>query len=530
MFWTKINASTRKLILSMAFVCLTAAGLIIGAQFNSTGATSVSTSAASPSATFAANAATLGAIPDGPSTCAAYGANRDVTFTVTGISGTVSNVAVNMTFGTPHTWVGDLDVRLIAPNAVEHVIFSRTGATSATATGDSSDAAGPYTFVDSAPASPTWWAAATAAGAAVAIPTGSYRTSTAGEVVGGGANTLITAAFSALGTAANGTWTLRFRDHCSLDTGSVTAANLTIDTTGGAADAAADFNGDGRTDYVVVRNVGGGAAGQVRWFIANSPGSATQGYDWGLATDFFVTEDFDGDLKDDITVWRPGSATVAAFYILNSLTNTARVEAFGQTGDDPTVVGDYNNDGKADLAVYRGGASPGAQSVWYYRTTANGPVAYIPWGSNGDFPAPGDYDGDGSNDFVIQRSNGAGQGAFWRNLTTAPDDIVIFGTPTDLIVPGDYDADGKTDIAVVRGIGGVINWFWRPSGGGADQQVPFGNSATDFVVQGDYDGDGRVNPAVWRSGRFWVLGTTGSFSVYDLGSSGDYPVANFNSH
>jgi subtilisin-like proprotein convertase family protein len=535
MSWTKINVSTRKVILSIAFTGLAAAGLIIGAQFNSTDAMSASSFAVAvtPSATFPANAGSLGAVADGPAACNAYGAARDVTFNVSGIGGTISNVAVNFSMSPSHSWVGDLDVRLIAPGgSPEHIIISRTGAATATAAGDSSDVSGPYTFGDASPATPTWWQAAAAeATGAAPVPPGSYRTSTAGEVAGGGVNTLITPTFAALGAAANGTWTLRFRDHCSGDTGSVSAANLTIDAAAVGSDAPVDYDGDSRSDFVTVRNVGGGTMGQVRWSIGRSSDGLLQGYDWGLATDFFVSEDFDGDLKDDITVWRPGSATVAAFYILNSQTSTVRVEAFGQTGDDPTIVADYNNDGRADLAVYRSGAASGQQSTWFYRTTANGPVNFVPWGTNGDFPAPGDYDGDGSADFVVQRNFGGGQAAFWRNLTTAPDDIVVFGAPTDVIVPGDYDDDGKTDLATIRAIGGTITWFYRPSGGGADQQVPWGNSLTDFPTQGDYDGDGRTDQAIWRNGTFWVRnGASGAFSTYNLGTGGDYPVANYNTH
>jgi hypothetical protein len=333
---------------------------------------------------------------------------------------------------------------------------------------------------------------------------------------------------------ANGTWTLSVRDAASADVGSVSAATLTVNPTGPIvvpSDAPVDYNGDGKSDYVVVRNVGGGASGQVRWFYNLSSGGPTVALDWGLATDFFISEDFDGDDKDDVAVWRPGAATVAAFYILNSATNTARVEAFGQSGDDPTVVDDYNNDNKADLAVYRAGASAGLQSTWYYRTTAGGPVTFINWGQNGDFPAPGDYDGNGSADFVVQRNGGGGQAAFWRLFSTGATDVVIFGTPTDVIVPGDYDGDGKTDLATIRGIGGQIVWFWRPSGGGADQQVTFGASATDFPTQGDYDGDGKTDQAVWRNGAFWIRNTvSGAISNFSLGSAGDYPVANYNAH
>ena len=104
-------------------------------------------------------------------------------------------------------------------------VFDRTLATTPTSFGDGSTLAGPYTFSDTAPASPTWWEAAAATGAA-AIPAGSYRPSTPGESPSGGANTLFLPVFAA--ATPNGTWTLRFRDKCAGDSGSVSAATLLL--------------------------------------------------------------------------------------------------------------------------------------------------------------------------------------------------------------------------------------------------------------------------------------------------------------
>jgi hypothetical protein len=534
-----VNRSLRTCMFAVLALCCASVVLYLGveskpveAQLKDVGL------AAAPAATFAGT--NVGAIPDGTSPCwnPGVGAPRDVTFNAAGLSGSPTSVDISMTFGGPiHSFIGDVQAVLIAPNGASHSIFGRTLATTATAFGDSSDLAGPYIFSNNAPAPPNggWWQAATVAGAADALPTGTYRTTNSG---GAGATnpmppTDMNAAFAGV-PDANGTWTLRLTDGCQADTGAIAAATLTIDAApSGPGDAPVDLNGDGRTDFVVVRNVGGGGSGQVRWFYNFSSGGGTIAKDWGLASDFFISEDFDNDNIDDIAVWRPGPPTVAAFYILNSSTLTARVEAFGQTGDDPTVVADYNNDGAADLAVYRPGATAGAQSTWFYRTTPGGPVAYVPWGLNGDFPAPGDYDGDGSADFVIQRSTGGGQARFWILYASGTQDSVIFGTPTDVIVPGDYDNDGKTDIAVVRGIGGQIHWFYDPSSIPGVQVVQsiWGNSATDFIVQGDYDGDGRTDLAIWRAGVFWIYSLQGGgISTFSLGSSGDYPVANFNSH
>ena len=484
--------------------------------------------------TFPANGGTLGAIPDGPGTptlCGSPGANKDVTFTVSGLSGAPTNVSVDMTFGSPiHTFVGDVRATLIAPNAASFIVYANKGATTATACGSGSDLNGLYAFNDAA-TNTTWWSTTT-----TPVPVGTYRTTAPLT----GTVTSMNPAFAGVANP-NGTWTLRLVDSGGGDTGGVTAANLTL-TAGPvviAADGPNDYNGDGKSDYTVVRNVGGGSGGQVRWFYNLNGTATTVAKDWGISTDFFVSGNWDADNNDDIAIWRSGPAGTAAFYVLRSSDNTALVEPFGQTGDDPTVVDDYNNDGKTDFAVYREGPSAGNPSTWYYRTTSGGPVTYVPWGVNGDFPAPGDYDGDGSADFVIQRNNGGGQAAFWRNLTTAADDVVIFGTPTDVIVPGDYDGDGKTDIAVTRGIGGLINWYYEPSGtaGVTVEQFVFGNSATDFRIQGDWDGDGKTDAGIWRpsatpgASAFWTRSTqTGAVGSVPFGQNGDYPVNNWNTH
>jgi hypothetical protein len=290
-----------------------------------------------------------------------------------------------------------------------------------------------------------------------------------------------------------------------------------------------DYDGDGKTDYSVVRNTGGGPTGQVTWFnLLNGPFTGS-GAAWGIATDEFVPADYDGDTKTDISVWRPSTGE---WFTLQSATSTLRYEQFGQAGDDPTVVGDYDGDGKDDVAVYRAGAAAGDGSTWFYRTAVNGPVTFVPWGQNGDFPAPGDYDGDNKNDFSVQRNAGGGQAVFITKLATGAVTYTPFGTPTDVIVPGDYDGDGKTDYAVIRGSGGQIYWFYQPSTGGSYVTTVFGASATDYPVQGDYDGDGKTDQAIWRpaSGQFWSNTATAGIQVVAWGAAGDYPVANYNTH
>lgn len=63
-----------------------------------------------------------------------------------------------------------------------------------------------------------------------------------------------------------------------------------------------DFNGDGRTDISVVRNVNG----SIVWFnydgVSIPPAGITYNYFGLAATDFLTPADYDGDGKTDIAV------------------------------------------------------------------------------------------------------------------------------------------------------------------------------------------------------------------------------------
>lgn len=298
-----------------------------------------------------------------------------------------------------------------------------------------------------------------------------------------------------------------------------------------------DFNGDNKSDFVIARAAN--STSQATWWISDSAGGSSAtffGTGVGFASgDKAVPADYDGDGKTDIAVWRPGIATQAAFFILQSSNGTLRVEQFGQTGDDPTVVGDYDGDAKADPAVYR----VAAQSYYYYRGSLSNPggaTTFLPWGTTGDIAIPGDYDGDGKMDLCVGRNSG-GQIIHFRLRSTAGFEAIQFGLTTDKFLTGDFDADGKADIVAIRTNAQRLDWYTHRSSIGALTYQSFGDSATDFPVVADYDGDGKSDVAVWRSGSnpatFFVQNTASSPKGFFWGSSAgagsapDYPVANF---
>jgi uncharacterized delta-60 repeat protein len=178
--------------------------------------------------------------------------------------------------------------------------------------------------------------------------------------------------------------------------------------------APADYDGDGRADYAVFRS---GV-----WYIQGSTAGLliTQ---FGLAADKIVPADYDGDGKTDVAVFRNG-----VWYINRSAQGLSILQ-FGIAGDKP-VSADYDGDGKADIAVWRP-----ENGVWYIIQSLTGTARIFAWGASGDIPTPGDYDGDGKTDPALYR--GSGEWWIWRSQTNNYS-VQLFGNSGDLPVPSVY--------------------------------------------------------------------------------------------
>lgn len=292
-----------------------------------------------------------------------------------------------------------------------------------------------------------------------------------------------------------------------------------------------DTDGDGDSDYGIVRPGAGGGSGQLTWYTTLNQGTGNDPFtinQWGLNSDVVTPGDFDGDGKADIAFWR--QTGTPAFFILRSSTGTLQQIVFGLPGDDPTIVADYDGDGKDNAAIYRPGATPGAQS-FFWNIHTSGPLTGVQvvqaWGLGSDLAIPGDFDGDGRADLCVTRNIG-GANVFIVNTSSGAVTYTTFGlSATDLVAPGDYDGDGKTDYAVTRVEAGTIVWYYRPSSGGPDVRVGWGSvAAGDFEAQGDYDGDGKTDIAVWRESggsTFFVNASTGGTRFQRWGLVGDSP-------
>lgn len=174
------------------------------------------------------------------------------------------------------------------------------------------------------------------------------------------------------------------------------------------------------------------------WYEGIVTPSANRSQQWGTAGDKPLAADFDGDGKSDFVVFRPSSGT---WWVKGSVSNVDRVEQWGEATDVP-VDADFDNDGRADFVVWRP-----STGVWWIRSSATNAIRTQQWGTHGDYPVPGDYDGDGALDFAVFRPSSGVWFILHANGSTR---TAQWGGGNDTPVPADYDRDGRTDLAVWR--------------------------------------------------------------------------------
>lgn len=308
---------------------------------------------------------------------------------------------------------------------------------------------------------------------------------------------------------AEGVWHVR---------GSVTQTDITR-TKGTRMDklVPGDYDGDGKTDFAIFRTWDtNNTHGNWYFLLSGDSGPAPSPINFGAQTpDRPVPGDYDGDGKTDLAIFRPSEGN---WYMrLSHDLSTPAPTTYG-TAVDRLVPGDYNGDGKTDPAFFHP-----ADGKWH--ELINGVETVRQFGEATDRPIPADYDGDGKTDLAIFRPR-EGNCYIWRSVDGVQQPPIACGTAMDRQQPADYDGDGKADVAYFRVSDGT--WHINYSAGGADPAISWGK-ATDVVATyqppyapkyplNDYDGDGTADPALFRpSDGKWHARSSASPPA-DLGS------------
>ncbi|MBC7778275.1 MAG: FG-GAP repeat protein [Phycisphaerae bacterium] len=229
-----------------------------------------------------------------------------------------------------------------------------------------------------------------------------------------------------------------------------------------------DFNGDGKDDIVTFTR---GASADV--FVAFSDGTKFNGtgVKWHdmfcVGSEIPLVGDFNGDGKDDIATFTRG----AAADVFVALSDGTKFNGTGAkwhnsfcVGTEIPLVGDFNGDGKDDIATFTRGAAADVFVALSDGTKFNG--TGVKWHDlfcvGSETPLVGDFNGDGKDDIAtftrgttadvfVALSDGTkfnGTGVKWHNS---------FCVGTEIPAVGDFNGDGKDDIATfTRGTTGDV--------------------------------------------------------------------------
>ena len=270
--------------------------------------------------------------------------------------------------------------------------------------------------------------------------------------------------------------------------------------------ATGDFNGDGRTDLVVADS----SNGLLTILLGNGDGTfqpAPTPYSITSSTSGFAAVavgDFNGDGKADIVV-----ANQSLGILLGNGDGTFQPSLSIPSGPAPifVVVADFNGDGKADLAT----ASLTTKAVTVMMGNGNGtfqsPVNYtIP--GKAVWLAVGDFNQDGFPDLVsanpdttqsVSNSlfnnvsvllNAGSSGGFLAPVTYAT------GLNPQSVAVGDFNGDGISDIVVGNAGAPSVSVLVGQGNGNFQAPLSFPSALRPYsLVVGDFNGDGKVDVA-----------------------------------
>ena len=263
--------------------------------------------------------------------------------------------------------------------------------------------------------------------------------------------------------------------------------------------AVGDFNGDGDQDLVVANIY----SNHVSILLGDGAGHFSAPSSFGTGPDPFsvAVGDFNGDGKQDLAVANENFTYIGSVSILlgDGAGHFGAARNFA-TGNTPrsVAVGDFNSDGKQDLAVANYYSN--YMSIFLGDGTGSFATRTLNLGPH-DYPTSvsvGDFNGDGKQDLAVANQGlsvlillGEGTGCF--DVATR---FLSGGLDPDSIAVGDFNGDGAQDLAVAilnsRNVAIALG-----DGAGHFGACNFGAGANPLsVAVGDFNGDGKQDLAV----------------------------------
>ena len=259
---------------------------------------------------------------------------------------------------------------------------------------------------------------------------------------------------------------------------------------------AADLNNDNKLDLITANFTGGGVSVLTGDGTGNfvSQKIAVPG---GGSPQFVATGDFNLDGKADVALTRSGNFSNVTILFGNGSGGFSSQSDFATAivNSRALTVGDLNADGKPDLVV---GANPGSPFSVLLNNGAGGfsaPTLYTLNNNTGwsSLATIGDFTGDGKVDLVVANHvrdtlaliPGDGAGVF-----AGPTFISVGQGPSSLVT-GDFNDDGLLDVATSYVDSAAISVLLNNGAGGLSAPINFlGGGPHESLAVADFNGDG----------------------------------------
>jgi hypothetical protein len=201
------------------------------------------------------------------------------------------------------------------------------------------------------------------------------------------------------------------------------------------------------------------------------------------------------------------------------------------------MTGDFNGDGKTDVACYTG-----ASGVWAIALSTGSSLAVQNWSSSLAPAVPisnqcttGDFNGDGLTDLICY----GGDGDWYLGISTGngftprswPGGLAPATPITNQCTTGDFDGDGRTDLICYDGGDGGAWTVAFSTGDSFTAQtyttgIAVASPITNQCMTGDFNGDGMTDLICYTgSGGVWVVGLSTGSGFIALGWSSNLAPA-----